>query len=77
VAVYCASRDFIIYRILDLRKNSENLPYSILVGVIGVALGVWVAELIRRKFGLDSFFGRISATRDINDQGSIDKIAEN
>ena len=46
------------------------MPYSILLQLAGIALGIILAELVRKKYGLDNFFGRLSATPDI-DGGNI------
>ena len=51
-------------------KSANNLLLSIIIGVIGIVLGIVFAETIRKKYGLDNFFGRISATPDI-DGGNI------
>ena len=51
-------------------KDQQNLPYSILLQLAGIALGIILAELVRKKYGLDNFFGRLSATPDI-DGGNI------
>jgi len=48
-------------------KSSVNLPWSITLLVVGVICGVWVAERIRKKTGLSSFFSRLSETPDIKD----------
>jgi len=51
-------------------KSSKNLPFSIIIGLIGITIGVTFAEYIRKKYGLDNFFGRLRATPDI-DGGNI------
>ena len=51
-------------------KSSGNLLYSIIIAVIGIVSGIGFAEYVRRKYGLDNFFGRLSATPDI-DRGNI------
>ena len=38
-------------------ENNKWLPITILV--TGVIAGIWLAEFIRRKYGLDTFFARI------------------
>ena len=43
-------------------KSHDNLFFSIVIGSVGVILGVVLAEVIRRKYGLDNFFGRRLAT---------------
>lgn len=59
-------------------KSSDNLIYSIIIGVTGMVLGVVLAEYVRRKYGLDNFFGRLRATPDI-DGGNIldDRLTKN
>lgn len=46
-------------------KSSQNLPYSILIGIIGIVLGIYLAELVRKKHGFDYFFGILLSTPDI------------
>ena len=46
-------------------KDRGNLPYSIALGVAGVALGILAAERVRRKYGFDNFFGRIRSTGEL------------
>lgn len=38
-------------------RSPGNLPYAIILFVIGLVLGVVLAEHIRKKHGLDIFFG--------------------
>lgn len=54
-------------------KNSHNLPFSIILGIIGIIGGFYLAELIRKKYGLDNFFGRILATPDIDGGNILDE----
>lgn len=52
---------FLVYN-----RSSRNLPYSILLLIIGVLLGIWVAETIRKKHGLVHFFSRLIATPELD-----------
>lgn len=36
-------------------KSSGNLPYSIIIVVVGIVSGIGLAEYVRRKYGLDNF----------------------
>ena len=54
-------------------NNSDNISYSIMLSICGCILGIFLAEKVRTKYGLTSFFGRISETPDIKDINSIDK----
>jgi uncharacterized BrkB/YihY/UPF0761 family membrane protein len=47
-------------------KSPENHTYSIFIGGIGIAFGIFLAEYIRRHYGLDNFFGRISSSEDLD-----------
>ena len=47
-------------------ESVDNLPFSILLGIIGIILGCVLAEYIRRRYGLNSFFSRLHATPDID-----------
>ena len=46
-------------------KDRGNLPYFIILAIAGVALGILLAERVRRKSGLDNFFGRLRSTGDL------------
>lgn len=56
-------------------NNPKNifLPAGILV--IGISLGVLLAEFIRRKIGLDIFFGRIRSSPDFDKLSQSDEEA--
>jgi len=54
-------------------KSSDNLIYSIIISVVGIATGIAFAEFIKKRYGLDNFFGRLSATRDIDGGNILDK----
>jgi uncharacterized membrane protein YeaQ/YmgE (transglycosylase-associated protein family) len=58
-------------------KSSDNLVFSIIIGSIGTTLGVVFAEYIRKKYGLDNFFGRLIATPDIDGGNILDKQINN
>ncbi len=55
-----------IIAVLLYSKSPSNLPFSILVGVIGIVLGILIAESIRRKQGLSHFFSRIMASPELD-----------
>ena len=48
-------------------QSPKNLPWTITLLTIGIVLGVYVAEKIRKGYGLTSFFSRLSETPDIVD----------
>ena len=54
-------------------RSSGNLPYSIIIGAIGVTLGIVLAEYVRKKYGLDHFFGRLSATPELDDFNKVEE----
>ena len=53
--------------------SPDNLLLSIILWVLGVTIGIFLAEVIRRKYGLDNFFGRMLATPDIDGGNILDK----
>lgn len=55
-------------------KSPDNLVYSIISSVVGVALGIVIAEYIRKRYGLDNFFGRLLATPDIDGGNILDEM---
>ena len=57
--------------------SHDNLILSIILVVIGIILGIVLAEFIRRRYGLDNYFGRLSATPDIDGGNIMDKKDEN
>lgn len=57
-------------------KFSDFILISIILGLIGIGSGVVLAEYIRRKYGLDNFFGRILATPDIDGENILDEKAQ-
>lgn len=60
----------IVFAVIGLwlyRVNPHYLPLSIVVGCIGMTLGALWAENVRKKHGLDHFWGRLYATPDIPD----------
>ncbi|HEX7847654.1 MAG TPA: hypothetical protein VF476_17760 [Chitinophagaceae bacterium] len=47
------------------QRSSSNLVYAILLLVIGIGLGVCMAERIRKTPGLSKFFSSLSETHDM------------
>ena len=54
-------------------RSIQNLPYSIVITIIGAVVGIALAERIRKRYGLDNFFGRLSATPDIDGGNVLDE----
>ena len=54
-------------------KHHDNLFYSIIITVVGIILGIVLAEHVRKKYGLDNFFGRLLATPDIDGGNILDE----
>ncbi len=54
-------------------KSFEFLPFSIFIGLFGIVTGIALAEYVRRKYGLDNFFGRLIATPDIDGENILDE----
>lgn len=54
------------FALLIYSRSDSNLPYSILLLILGIALGIWLAESIRKKHGLSHFFSRIMASPDLD-----------
>jgi len=54
-------------------KSVENLPYTIFLSIIGIALGVLLAERIRKKYGLVQFFSRLIATPELYARNNLDE----
>lgn len=48
-------------------KSPDNLPYSILISLAGVAAGAAFAEHVRKKHGLAHFFGKLLSTPELED----------
>src|SRR5450755_104295 len=65
-------------------NNPKSLTLPIIIFVTGIILGVFLAELVRRKRGLAYFFSRINAspdfdkfsTSDDEDKASLNKEAD-
>lgn len=55
----------IVFGIIGLATGNENLLYVLLV--IGSIGGIILAEYIRRRFGLDTFFGRIFGPNEMDE----------
>jgi len=53
---------FLIY------NKTENLIVAIILILIGVINGILLAEFIRRKYGLESFFGRIYGPNEMDEK---------
>jgi hypothetical protein len=53
-------------------RSPDNLIFSILISVAGIISGYILAEFIRKRYGLDNFFGRRLATPDIDAHNSLD-----
>ena len=53
-------------------KSSGNVPYIILVGIVGLILGIVLAESVRKRTGLSTFFSKIISTDDIKDVNIIE-----
>jgi len=45
-------------------KDHANLPYALMLVIAGILLGVFIAEKVRKKFGLSNFFGRMATTSE-------------
>jgi hypothetical protein len=56
--------------------SNSNLLLSIILWVVGVSLGIFLAEVVRRKYGLDNFFGRRLASPDIDGGNILDEKHE-
>jgi hypothetical protein len=54
-------------------KSPSNLIYSIIIAVIGIVVGIVLAEYVRKRYGLDNFFGRRLATPDIDGGNILDE----
>ncbi len=55
------------FAFLLYRKSASNLPYSVLMAIAGIIIGAVLAEYIRRKYGLDYFFGKLLSTPELED----------
>jgi len=56
----------IICGIIALFTYSDNKFLSISLLILGIALGVFLAEFVRRKYGLDKFFARLYSNEQDN-----------
>lgn len=54
-------------------RSADNFVYSIILSIAGIILGIILAEFVRKRYGLDNFFGRISATPDMDGGNILDK----
>lgn len=57
-------------------RPADNFVYSIILSIAGIILGIILAEFVRKRYGLDNFFGRISATPDIDGENVLDQKNE-
>lgn len=57
-------------------QSSDNLIKSVCLSFLGIVAGIFLAEFIRRKYGLDNFFGRTLATPDIDGSNILDEKNE-
>jgi len=48
-------------------NHTIGLVIAIAIGIAGVALGIVLAEYVRKKYGLQNFFGGVYLTPDINE----------
>jgi hypothetical protein len=53
-------------------KSSENVPFIILLGILGLIIGIAWAEKTRKQQGLATFFSKIINSDDIDE--SEDKV---
>jgi hypothetical protein len=58
-------------------KNPKNLALPLLIIIVGIVLGIWLAESIRRKRGLAYFFSRINASPDFDKFSTSEKKGKN
>ena len=49
-------------------KGEHNNGIAVALIVIGAIAGIILAEWIRRKYGLETFFGRIYGSNEMNQQ---------
>ena len=56
--------------------SPQNLIFSIIISVVGISLGIALAEYIRKRYGLDSFHARLMATPDIDGGNILDEKAK-
>jgi hypothetical protein len=53
-------------------RTAKNIPYIILLAIVGSITGAWLAERVRKRDGLSSFFGKMLSTPDIADKSAIE-----
>jgi NO-binding membrane sensor protein with MHYT domain len=56
---------FLIYN-----HSHKYLYFSVIVTVFGIFLGFKLAEHIRKKYGLDTFFGKLLSTPELEEKGN-------
>ena len=54
-------------------KSPDNSNFSVAISIAGVILGIVLAEFVRRRYGLDNFFGALRATPDIDEGNMLDQ----
>ncbi len=54
-------------------NHPQYLWIAVILGIAGIAAGILAAEYVRKRYGLDNFFGRIHATPDIDDGNILDE----
>jgi hypothetical protein len=55
-----------VYAYYRYYNNPRNLTLPIVITIAGMALGILLAERVRRKRGLAYFFSRINASPDFD-----------
>ena len=55
-------------------RSSHNLFFSIIIFFIGITFGIVLAEYVRKRYGLDNFFGSRLATPDIDGRNILDEM---
>ena len=54
-----------ISTLLFIQMEEKAYPYIIVLSILGVAAGIYLAERVRKKKGVETFLGEINATNDI------------
>jgi hypothetical protein len=57
-------------------QSDDNLIFFIILTVLGIVIGVMIAEHVRKKQGLDRFFGSIHGSPDVVDRGVADEVID-
>ena len=53
--------------------HPKNLTIPVVLFIIGIALGIFLAEIVRRKIGLNYFFSSIKASADFDKMNQPDE----